>query len=275
MFETVRQFIEREADGEWDDDREKIFLLREFKRLLAGQFFYDYTLYLVSLIEYQLQDDPSIDFRSFMEEIRTRPHPHVECASEILSTLPLKVAESKLEGNGAPLKEEDIPDITPFLGFLFDEDDILKNIKAILTICSHGETGISINWQHPPTHMEFHRHLWALFVYYCVTVGTIPLLTDQKMDIALCLYSKTIGVADIRADVFAKDKYRTQKARKTTSKKIERRRKEILRLFNNIDTRGRTPHNIASLIQQEMEKIMQEPPSVKTIRRDLRELGLC
>jgi hypothetical protein len=121
------------------------------------------------------------------------------------------------------------------------------------------------------TPKAFKLALWAMLVYYCITLEKAPehQLTDTLMDSALCRISFSFGMT---LDMLLRIGEGRKRTKMSTAKKRElesKRRQEVKERYSRLDPALKTTNLVASRIQKQMPKW-----SIKTIRHDLRELGV-
>jgi hypothetical protein len=121
------------------------------------------------------------------------------------------------------------------------------------------------------TPKAFKLALWAMLVYYCITLDKASehQLTDTLMDSALCRISFSFGMT---LDMLFRIGEGRKRTKMSTAKKRElesKRRQEVKERYSRLDPALKTTNLVASRIQKQMPKW-----SIKTIRHDLRELGV-
>lgn len=259
MSDRIIQFIERQAVRSEKNDELSLKATREEKKRLASQFFYNWLVEHMAALEYLFQDyEGDLRFLDFIgKQVAKSDHPIVAYFSGVIDFIspaykPIRYFK---------------PDVESVLDRYFDEDKIIEVLTLMLS--SDYDLG------DPPHPDELLFHLWVIFVYYCLPYDDKLLMTDVKIDLAFTKLGHNLSARAASYRLFADDLYRLRKTRKATAQSRQNRQEVVRKHYEQMDTKGRRPYAIAKLIHQEMTKKMLEVPSVRTIRRDLKALGLC
>jgi hypothetical protein len=242
--------------------------------------------YKASFEDNRLGEDEYIDFRSF-HNVLTEKYKGKKKAEMGITLKIMEYLENAVEYiidedldkivNIAALDINDKPDIfqTGFLQLIFDDsyihDWLILLAEKKLKRIPHNTITITYLF-------------WTIFIYYLLSqkiyIETdkhkkLPFIYDYRMHSImpeLCFRSAQMMQSAIKD---AKELPRLMRSKNSLNAKMTLRHKEVIKFYNEIDPYGRKPYAIAELIHREMSKKMQEVPTVRTIREDLKRLGLC
>jgi len=165
------------------------------------------------------------------------------------------------------------------LRLFFDDSYILSRLKPIID--TWGES------QPPRSDNGISYLFWTIYLYYllshkiCVqskkdnTLPQLPFIYDYRIQKFMYKLIWMAGKRMLMMPNSAQDRIRVLRSKRTRKAGVWQREEEVIKLYNEIDTYERKPYQIARLIHQEMSKTMQAVPTVRTIRDDLKNLGLC
>lgn len=308
MFEkTIEYIVELGKRGDLIHDEEALVWLAIERGDLVYRttevliYFISYIIgaseYTVSFERNYMDEDGYTDFDSFFKSLKKKfaegQISELGSTNEILNYLITVIdhmrmtdldeiiSMSALDINEITVRLiKDTPQIFEFGSFqlFFDDSYILGWLKPII------EKSHKLKIGYDPIQIIY--FFWTIHLYYLLSnkifyksrkdkIPQLPFVYDYRIQRIVYQMLLMAGQEIQLHRGLAKKSARLFRSKRSLTTRVSLRQKEVIKLYNGIDTYERKPYAIANLIHQEMSKKMQEVPTVRTIREDLRKLGLC
>lgn len=231
------------------------FLITIAKRQIALINFERYTALLLQFLSIGCPQDAVSETKWSVQDL-DRNDPTVEFFCNLIECI------SK-DGKDLQIIDYSESEYSKSLSLFLDRDIIIAHIKDMLRL----DVTVPGDDTDP---LKIQLRLWSLVLYYHMN-HIVPVTLDSIMDLHMFNLSYHVGAIASEAPRWLADWARIDRTAKVVRDRKKHRQEMIRRLCKEIDLVGRTPHAIASLLQQRLP----ENWSVKTIRRDLEDLGIC